>query len=95
MTPTKRLRVKVDYLDCWLATVQDGLYNGSNVRTVFNAKATSTHVGRGVDTQIVMTLPQSTTVGMGLGTLSAGEYLKQSGKRTGYVYPSLWLSKTF
>ena len=35
--PMKKLRVKMDFRDYWLATLQDGLYNSSGVRTVFDA----------------------------------------------------------
>lgn len=92
-TPLKKLKVKVDYRDYWLATVQDGLYNCSGTRTVFNAKATSTHVGEGVDAQFIVTISPKTTLGVGVGNLSPGSYLKQSGKTSGYVYPYMYFTR--
>ena len=91
--PVKMLKVKIDYRDYWLATTQDGLYNSSGTRTVFDAKATSNHVGEGVDAQIILTLNRKTVIGFGLGKLSPGEYLKQAGKTTGLVYPSFYFTR--
>ena len=91
--PVKKLKVKMDFRDYWLATLQDGLYNPSGTRTVFDAKATSNHVGEGVDTQIILALNRKTVVAFGLGTLSPGAYLRQAGKTTGFVYPSIGFTR--
>jgi hypothetical protein len=91
--PFKKLTVKVDFRDYWLATVQDGLYNGFGTRTVLNAKATSTHVGEGVEAQFVYAITPKTGLGVGVGNLAPGAYLKQSGKTTGYVYPYFYFSR--
>ncbi len=91
-TPGKKLKVKIDFRDYWLATVQDGLYNSSGTRTVFDAKATSSHVGVGVDAQVILTLNQKTLVGLGFGNLTPGAYLKQAGKTTGLIYPSIYFT---
>jgi hypothetical protein len=87
--PVKKLTLKVDYRDYWLATVADGLYNPAGTRTVFDAKATSNHVGEGVDAQAIFKLNPKTTIGVGFGNLRPGAYLKQAGKTTGFAYPSL------
>ncbi len=92
-TPTKKLKVKVDYRDYWLATVQDGLYNGSGTRTVFDTKATSNHVGEGVDAMLIATVTPKTVVGIGVGNLAPGSYLKQAGKTSGFVYPFLYFTR--
>jgi len=92
-SPAKKLKVKVDYRDYWLANTQDGLYNSSGTRTVFDAKATSNHVGEGVDAQFIVTLNSKTVLGLGLGDLNPGAYLKQAGKTTGLIYPSLWFTR--
>jgi hypothetical protein len=92
-TPVKRLMVKVDFRDYWLATPADGLYNCGGVRTVFNAKATSPHVGEGVDALATVALFKKTTLGVGVGNLAPGSYLKQSGKTTGFVYPYLTFTR--
>ena len=88
-SPRKNLVVKVDYRDYWLATLADGLYNASAVRTVFDAKATSGHVGSGLDTQFTTTFAKKNIVGIGVGFLTPGSYLKQAGKTSGFVYPYL------
>ena len=93
-TPLKKLTVKLDYRDYWLATVQDGLYSGVGTRTVFNTKATSTHVGEGVETQFIFTVSPKMNFGVGVGNLTPGAYLKQSGKTTGYIYPYLSFSRS-
>ena len=87
-------RAGVDFRDYWLATVQDGLYSGIGTRTVFYVKATSNHVGEGVETQLIWTLTSKMACGVGVGNLSPGSYLKQSGKTSGYVYPYLSFTRT-
>jgi len=93
-TPVKTLRVRVDFRDYWLAKVQDCLYSGTGACTVLNAKATSNHVGEGIETQLLWTFSSKMTWGVGVGTLSPGSYLKQSGKTTGYVYPYMSFTRT-
>jgi hypothetical protein len=87
--PIKKLKVKLDFRDYWLATTLDGLYNPSGTRTVFDNKATSNHVGEGVDGVFTYSWNRKTTVTTGIGLLRPGEYLKQAGKTTGFVYPSI------
>jgi hypothetical protein len=85
--PVRRLKVKIDFRDVWLATLNDGLYNSSAMRTVFDAKATSNHVGAGVDSQFTLTIAKKNIFGWGVGYIAPGAYLKQAGKTTGYIYP--------
>lgn len=92
--PVKKLKVKVDYRDYWLATVKDGLYNGSGTRTLLNAKATSNHLGEGVDTLFTYVMTPKTTFTLGIGTLDPGTYLKESGKKSAFVYPSFAFART-
>ena len=87
--PSKKFKVKVDYRDYWLATTQDGLYNSSGTRTVLNTKATSNHVGEGVDAVFSVFLNRKTTIVTGLGLLRPGAYLTESGKKTGFLYPTI------
>jgi len=88
-SPRKKLTVKIDYRDYWLATVQDGLYNASGIRTVMNANATSAHVGNGVEALFVFTLNSKTMLGTGVANIFPGAYLTQSGKTSGFIYPFL------
>jgi hypothetical protein len=92
-TPFKKLKVKVDYRDYWLATVQDGLYNAVGTRTVLDTKATSNHVGEGVDLMVIATVTPKTVLGVGVGNLSPGSYLKEAGKTSGYVFPFLYFTR--
>jgi len=94
-TPTKKLKFAIDYRNFWLATLDDGLYNGSNVRIVKNNKATSAHVGEGIDAQCLFAVTSTTTLGVGMGSLIPGAYLEQSHKTTGFAYPYLRLSRRF
>ncbi len=93
-SPFKKLKVQLDFRDYWLVSVQDGLYNAFGTRTVLNAKATSAHVGAGVDLMTNFTITPKTFLGIGVGTLSPGAYLKQSGKTTGFVLPYLSFTRT-
>jgi Alginate export len=88
-SPLRKLQMKVSYRDYWLADVTDGLYNSSGTETVLNKKATSNHVGEGVDALAYMALNGKTIIGIGVGTLTPGAYLIQSKKTSGFVYPSL------
>ncbi|HLK19158.1 MAG TPA: alginate export family protein [Bryobacteraceae bacterium] len=92
-SPWKKLLFKVAYRDYWLATIKDGLYNAANGQVVLNRKATSNHVGDGVDAQAVVAVNGKTSVGFGLGTLNPGEYLIQSKKTSEYYYPFVFLTR--
>ena len=80
--------------DAWLPTVQDGLYNTFGTRTVYNVKATSNHVGEGVDAMFQYSVNRKTLVGFGVGNLAPGSYLKESGKTTGWIYPYISFTRT-
>ena len=89
--PLKKLTVKLLFRDYWLANVKDSLYNSSGAKTVTNAKATSAHVGEGVDAQFAYSFDAKTSVGVGVGNLAPGSYLAQSKKTTGFIYPYLYV----
>jgi hypothetical protein len=93
LKPSKKLTAKIAFRDCWLATVKDSLYSGAGAKTVTNAKATSTHVGEGLEVQLVYSLNAKTSVGVGAGNMAPGSYLAQSKKTTGFVYPYLYLTR--
>jgi hypothetical protein len=94
-SPLRKLTVKIDYRDYWLATVQDGLYNAGGTETVINAKAASNHVGEGVDSMFVFAINGKTSLGTGIGTLTPGAYLIESKKTTGFFYPFFYLLRSF
>jgi hypothetical protein len=91
LKPFKKLTAKISFRDYWLATVKDSLYNCTGAKTVTNAKATSAHVGEGVDALFVYSFNAKTSAGFGAGTLAPGSYLAQSKKTTGFIYPYLYL----
>jgi hypothetical protein len=94
-TPFKKLTVKVDGRDFWLANTEDGLYNALGTLTVHNANATSAHVGESIETMATITPNKYTTFGLGVGTLFPGEYLKQSNKDQAFVYPYIYWRERF
>jgi hypothetical protein len=93
--PLKKLKIKVDGREFWLANTNDGLYNGYGIRSVFNPKATSSHVGESIEMMATAALAKHTTIGFGVCTLFPGEYLKQSQKDQAFVYPYLYWAQTF
>jgi len=95
VTPWKKLKIKLNGRDFWLANVNDGLYNAFGTRTVFNPKATSAHVGEAVEMMATAALAKHTTIGFGVGTLFPGEYLKQSNKDQAFIYPYIYWAQTF
>ena len=95
VSPTKKLKVQIDFRDFWLVNLQDGLYNSGGTRTVFNTKASNSHVGEEIDAQAIVTLSKTTTLAVGVGSVFPGAYLEQSGKTSGFLYPFVWLSRKF
>ena len=87
--PAEKLTIKASFRDYWLTKVSDGMYNSAGTETVLNTKATSNHIGEGVDTQTIWALNAKTSIGIGVGTLAPGAYLQQSKKTSGFVYPYL------
>jgi len=94
-TPRKNIKVVLDFRDFYLETVTDAWYNASGNRIVLNRKATSTHIGEGPDTQLVWTVSSYGQITVGVAGVFAGEYLRQSGKSSGYLYPYLGWGKQF
>ena len=90
---TRKLEIRADWYDFYLATAQDGLYNSSGARTVLNRRATSTHVGMEADLQGLYQLSGSTSFGAGIARLFPGAYLKQSTAGSAYTYPYMFWTK--
>jgi hypothetical protein len=93
--PWNKVKLFIDGRDLSLASVKDALYDSSGAKSVFNPKATSTHVGVEFDSYAVYEVTKSATIGFGVGHLSAGAYLLQSTKGSGYTMPYLMLMKKF
>jgi hypothetical protein len=94
-TPLKNFKVLVDYRDIYLASTQDSLYNSSGTSAILCRTATSTHVGDGLDVQLIYSWPHGFTTATGVGTLFSGEYLHQAGQHSTYTYPYFTWTKRF
>jgi hypothetical protein len=93
--PVQKLKIKLDCRNFWLVNQADGLYNPAGTRTVFNPSATSTHVGESIEMMATANFSKKTVVGFGVGSLFPGEYLKQSQKDEPFIYPYVYLSRSF
>jgi hypothetical protein len=87
LVAAKKLKIRADYNDFNLATVQDSLYNSSGSSAVLNRRATSGHVGGAWSTVALYQWTKIWKFGAGIGHLYAGAYLKQSKFASGYTYP--------
>ena len=83
----RRWKVRGDFNDFSLATVQDGLYNSSGSSIVLNRAATSAHIGSELNTVALYQCTSIWKFGAGFGHLWAGDYLTQSKYSAGYNYP--------
>jgi hypothetical protein len=91
----KKLKVRADFNEFYLATVQDALYASSGSSEVLNRKATSAHVGAEINAVAVYQWTKIWKFGAGLGHLYAGDYLKQSKCAFGYTYPYVMFAGSF
>jgi hypothetical protein len=93
--PLKKLRVRTDFNEFYLATVEDGLYNSSGTSVVLDRKATSAHIGSETNTVALYQYSKVWKFGAGFGHLFAGEFLKESKDSFGYSYPYAMLLGNF
>ncbi|MGB6942668.1 MAG: alginate export family protein [Bryobacteraceae bacterium] len=93
--PLKKLKVRTDFNEFYLATIQDGLYNSSGTAVVLDRKATSSHIGSETNTVGLYQYSKVWKFGAGFGHLFAGEYLKESKVGFGYTYPYVMLLGNF
>ena len=93
--PFKKLKLKLDGREFWLANTNDSLYNSVGSSIVKNPKATNAHVGESVEMMATVSVTKTTTFGFGVGTLFPGEYLKQSQKDQAFVYPYMYFAQKF
>jgi Alginate export len=92
---SKRLKLRTDFLEDYLASTKDGLYNSGGVLKVINRNATSRHVGSEADVLATYQLSRSILVTAGFSHLFPGAFLKQSTKGSGYSSPFLMWTKNF
>ncbi|MDR3698777.1 MAG: alginate export family protein [Candidatus Sulfopaludibacter sp.] len=87
--PSKQLKLRADFNQFYLATVQDSLYNSSGSAVVLNRGATSNRIGAEINGVALYQWSRIWKFGAGYGHLFAGNYLKQSKLGFGYTYPYL------
>jgi len=86
--PHRRWSVTAQYLDFWLASAADALYNTSGGVLLRDSTAKSgTHVGDEVDVYTWYEINRQVHVGTGIGHIFPGEFLAKAGKGAAYTYP--------
>jgi hypothetical protein len=86
--PRHRWTITGQYLDVWLASATDALYNSSGAAIVRDATGKSgTHVGEEYDGYTWYELNRHLNVGVGVGHLQGGEFLQKTTKAPNYNYP--------
>jgi hypothetical protein len=92
--PRHRWNVTAQYLDFWLASASDALYNTSGGVIVRDTTGKSgTHIGQEVDAYTWYELNRHVNVGVGLGHIFGGEFLEKTTKGPNYNY--LYLAINF
>jgi len=86
--PRHRWTVTGQYLDFWLATPQDGVYNTSGSLIVRDTSGKSgTHIGQEYDAYTWYEINGHVNVGVGVAHLQGGEFLQRLTKGPNYNYP--------
>jgi hypothetical protein len=86
--PRRRWTVTAQYLDFWLASATDSLYNTSGGSIVRDATGKSgKHVGEELDVYTWFELNRHVNFGVGVGHLMPGTFLADSTKGPSYNYP--------
>jgi Alginate export len=86
--PRHRWTVTGQYLDLWLASASDALYNTSGGVIVRDTTGRSgRHIGREYDAYTWYELNRHINVGVGVGHLQGGEFLQRTTKAPNYNYP--------
>jgi hypothetical protein len=86
--PHNRWTVTGQWLDFWLASATDSLYNTSGGSIVRNANGTAgTHIGQEADGYTWYELNRHVNIGVGVGHIFAGQFLKLTEKGPNFTYP--------
>ena len=86
--PHRRWSVVGQYLDFWLASATDAVYNSSGGIIARDATGRSgTHIGKEVDVYTWYEVNRETHIGVGLGHLMPGEFLARVSEGAAYTYP--------
>jgi len=88
LEPRRRWTVTGQFLDLWLASATDALYNtsgGSIVRDITGKSGK--HIGQEADVYTWYELSRHVNVGVGVGHLISGQFLQKMEKGPNYNYP--------
>jgi hypothetical protein len=86
--PHRRWTVTAQYLDFWLASATDALYNTSGGVIVRDTTGNSgTHIGQEGDLYTWYELNRHVNVGFGVAHLDGGQFLEKTTKGPNYNYP--------
>jgi hypothetical protein len=86
--PHRRWTVTAQWLDFWLASATDALYNTSGGTIVRDATGKSgTHIGQEGDIYTWLELNRHFNVGVGVGHIWGAEFLERTTKDPNYNYP--------
>jgi Alginate export len=86
--PRRRWTVTAQYLDFWLASATDSLYNTSGGSIVRDSTGKSgAHIGEELDAYTWYELNRHVNVGVGVGHILPGEFLAKTTKGPVYNYP--------
>jgi hypothetical protein len=86
--PRHRWTVTGQYLDFWLASATDALYNTSGGVIIRDSTGKSgTHIGTEADVYTWYELNRHVNVGVGLGHIFGGQFLEKTTKGPNYNYP--------
>ena len=86
--PRHRWTITGQYLDFWLASATDAVYNTSGAAIVRDTTGRSgTHIGQEYDGYTWYELNRHVNVGVGVGHLQGGEFLQKTTKAPNYNYP--------
>jgi hypothetical protein len=88
--PRHRWTITGQYLDFWLASATDALYNTSGGVIVRDTTGNSgTHIGQEADVYTWYELNRHVNIGAGFGHIFGGEFLERTTKAPNYDYPYL------
>jgi Alginate export len=86
--PHRRWTISAQYLNFWLASAADGLYNTSGSLLFRDSSGRSgTHVGEEFDVYTWYELNRHVNIGTGLGHIMAGSFIANSVSPSNYTYP--------
>jgi len=86
--PHRRWQVTGQYLDFWLASATDALYNTSGGVILRDTTGSSgTHIGNEVDGYTWYEINREIHAGVGVGHILPGDFIRRAGKGASYTYP--------